>query len=108
MLIEGYENIRGFFDGCLINYATGLGAAILINKGLKAWIQSMKRNEVYRPPPITRQMEHTYNDSPELVILLANIMEGNQNGKCNRQNNDTAPGEKVDIVYQAIDIAAGL
>jgi len=106
MLIERYENIRGFFAGCL-NCATGLGITVLLNKGLKAWIQSMKRSEVYHPPP-TRQAEHTYSDSPELVILLANIMERNQYGKYNRQNNDTALGEKGDTLYQAINLAAGL
>ena len=108
MLIEQYENIRSFFAGCVINRATGLGIAILMNKGLKAWIQSMKRNEVYQPPPIVRQTEYTYVASPELVILLANIIEGKQHGKCGRQDNDTTLSEKGDTVYQAIDIAAGL
>ena len=108
MLIERYENIRGFFAGCLSNRTAGLGIAIFMNKGLKAWIQSMKQDEVYRPPPITRQTVHTYSASPELVILLANLMEGEQYGKCYRQDNNTALSEKGGTLYQAVDLAAGL
>ena len=80
MLVERYENIRGFFTGCLRRSCTaGLGIAVLMNKGLKAWIQSMKQTEMYQPPvPDTRQTGQMHNASTELVILLANIMEGKQ------------------------------
>jgi len=80
MLVERYENIRGFFAGCLRrSCAAGLGIAVLMNKGLKAWIQSMKQTELYQTPASdTRQTGQLHNASTELVILLANIMEGKQ------------------------------
>ena len=80
MLIERYESIRGFFAGYLNGYTAGLGIAILMNKGLKAWVQSVKRGvDEYRPStPNIRQTEYPQAASSELVILLANIIERKQ------------------------------
>ena len=79
MLIEWYENIRGFFVGYLNAYAAGFGIAVLMNKGLSAWIQSIKQvNEYQQTSQNVRQTEYTQAASSELVILLANMVERKQ------------------------------
>jgi len=79
MLVEWYENIRGFFAGYLNAYTAGFGIAVLMNKGLSAWIQSIKQVNEYQPSTQNvRQTEYTQAASSELVILLANMVERKQ------------------------------
>jgi len=78
MLIEQYESIRGFFAGYLNGYTAGIGITTLMNKGLKAWIQSIKRVDGYQPLTSNVRRVIYPQASSELVILLANIVERKQ------------------------------